>query len=30
MPIRPRSGTHFIVRHRKSWSSSSEEGPLKE
>ena len=30
MPMRPRSGRHFCVRHRKSWSSSSADGALKE
>ena len=30
MPMRPRSGRHFDVRHRKSWSSSSADGALKE
>ena len=30
MPIRPRSGRAFEIRQRKSWSSSSEDGALKE
>ena len=30
MPMRPRSGSAFAVRQRKSWSSSSAEGFLKE
>ena len=30
MPIRPRSGSDFAVRHRKSWSSSSADGALNE
>ncbi len=30
MPMRPRSGNAFDVRHRKSWSSSSDEGVLNE
>ncbi len=30
MPMRPRSGRLFEVRQRKSWSSSSLEGDLKE
>ena len=29
MPMRPRSGSDFEVRHRKSWSSSSLTGALK-
>ena len=30
MPMRPRSGSDFMQRHRKSWSSSSLEGALNE
>ena len=30
MPMRPRSGRHFVVRHMKSWSSSSADGVLNE
>ena len=30
MPIRPRSGRFFVVRHMKSWSSSSFDGALNE
>ncbi len=30
MPIRPRSGRALLMRHRKSWSSSSLEGCRKE
>ena len=30
MPIRPRSGSRHVVRHMKSWSSSSSEGALNE
>jgi hypothetical protein len=30
MPMRPRSGSRDVVRHMKSWSSSSIDGALNE